>query len=275
MCAFDINEITKNLGVWGADTSREGMTGALLFNNQASSNKFGHIYLFGKFGTQTSNNIQFQSDITTNYTEENYAVNDHWAINPVKYTLQGLIGEVIYTPARGIVAPYAERARDFLTPLNILSPTVDNYTLSAVNLARQVDENIARYEQAAKTALRTSGMSIGYSTSNQQYIIEELEKLWTSRQLITIYTPYGAYSDMAIANVNGSQDKSKYQTTLEIQLQQWHTTGTITRKATKDEKSQLQRIQSSTTQQQGLAGVRKVQLNDGSFLYTTLGGYIK
>ncbi len=263
-----ISDFTKNkLKPFGDDTSRAIINvPSKLFDNASTSSKFGNLYLFQSFGQAGNCGLQLNSQITTHYTEENYAINDHWAVEPTKYTLSGLIGEVIYRDSTNWSNQAIGRIKNYLAPLGVISPSFDSYTQSAINLTNQVEETYRRYEQTAKQALRSAGISQGVTTSNQEYVVTQLETLVKNRVLVSIYTPYGTYTDMAITGVNVNQENSLYSSRLEVQLQQWHNVETKTRDATADEKAELARIQSALSSEGGIASTSEVETSSNSTL---------
>lgn len=266
------NKYVQSLSPYGNDTSRDKYkTPAILFTNATEGSKFPQMYLFSQFGQANTSSLNLTSQITTHYTEENYHINDHWALNPIQYTLTGLIGELIYRPAKNWSVKAEHAFIDYLKPLGIISPTFDSYTQSAITLTNAIEENYRRYENVAKKALRTIGVSDSVTSTNQQFVISQLEDLRRNRQLVTIYTPYGIYEDMALTIINANQENSQYQSSLEIQLQNWRTVNSETRNATKDEKSMLAKIQGGSTTQHGVIGTTQVDINNNSTLKNWFG----
>lgn len=245
-------------------------TGALLFTNSQSNGKFGQIYLFSQFGIAENSTFTRKSQITTHYTEENYAINDHWAVEPIEYILSGLIGEVIYRPSKNWANKLQEKIPNYVTGLSVISPTFDNYTTSAINLAQAVEESYNRYKQLAKNALRSIGYGSSPTTSNQKKVADELNSLIDNKQLVTVYTPFGVLENMAILNASLTQEKSLYQSRLEVTLQEWRDTATKTRKATEHEKSELARIQSAISSNSGQASSVNVSMSENSTLKSFL-----
>lgn len=245
-------------------------TGALLFTNSQSNGKFGQIYLFSQFGIAENSTFTRKSQITTHYTEENYAINDHWAIEPIEYILSGLIGEVIYRPSKNWANKFQEKIPNYVKGLSVISPTFDNYTTSAINLAQAVEESYNRYKQLAKNALRSIGYGSSPTTSNQKKVADELNSLIDNKQLVSVYTPFGVFENMAILNASLTQEKSLYQSKLEVTLQEWRDTATKTRKATEHEKSELARIQSAISSNLGQASSVNVRIRENSTIKSFL-----
>ena len=124
---------------------------AVLFTNKGSkNNKFGDIYLFNNFGYAVSNNIHSTSDITTHYMEDNVARQDHWSIAPEQYTLSGVIGEVVYNKPHLFTDFLQKRVTNYLQPITILSPTINSYTQSAINVVGQIEATLDRYGTIAQ-----------------------------------------------------------------------------------------------------------------------------
>lgn len=259
------NNITNFLG----DTSvrDEDKTGALLFTNSKNDNKFGQVYLFSRFGVCQNNSFSVQSEITSNFTEENYAIQDHWSIKPKQYSLSGLIGEIVYNPPTKFKS-FVQKGLDTIKPLSILSPTLDSYTQSIANVAQAVESSVDRYTQIAKQAFQNFNNIISDRTSNQEFVKEQLQDLMENRQLCTVYTPYGQIDNLAIIGINISQGAdTKYQSTLEVQFQEWRSTEILSRKATKDELSEWAAIQQSIETNNGVAATQNTELS--STLYKT------
>jgi len=230
---------------------------AILFTSN-SSDGFGNIYLFEKFGVTTTNTLKISSQITTHYMENNNAVQDHWAIAPIKYTLSGLIGEVIYTPPKKAVNFVQKYINNYLEPLNILSPTFDSYTQSAINTVQAVEASLRRYEQMAVNILNNITKYQAAKKTNQEFLANKLIALRDNRQLVNVWTPYGQFNGLAIQEASLTQNKTKYQSNLEVQFIQWRDVDTQKRAATEQEKATVVRTMKQQEQNLGNASQQKV-----------------
>ena len=235
------------------------MDPAVLFTSN-SKNGLGNIYLFEKFGVTTTNTIKFSSQITTHYMEDNSARQDHWAIQPIQYTLSGLIGEVIYTPPKLFTSFVQKYVTDYLKPLGTLSPVFDSYTQSAINTVQAVEASLRRYEQMAVNILNdiTKYQNPATRKTNQEIIANKLRELRNARQLVSVYTPYGQYNGLAIQDASLTQNNSKYQSNLEVQFIEWRDVTTQVRDATKEEQAMVIRMMKQQEQQQGNASQQNV-----------------
>ena len=148
-----VSYLQNDKGYW--DNQDLDKTPALLFVRSTNDAKFGDIYLFGKFGQCNNNTINVKSEITSHYVETNTSRQDHWALPPKTYTISGLIGEVIYTPPTTWSDFVDDNVAKYLTPLTVLSPTINNYTQTALNLTEQIEATAIRYGNMAKKIFST------------------------------------------------------------------------------------------------------------------------
>lgn len=112
-----------------------------------------------------------EADITDNWVESNYSLQDHIAIKPRIYRLRGCVGEVIYENVSRIISqlqgldsdkhpllnktmklmenptPLMENTANAVNGLSAFAPIVSNYTKLAMNVAKQIDSSYDRYYQ--------------------------------------------------------------------------------------------------------------------------------
>lgn len=237
-------------------TKEEINTPAMLFVKANDKAKFGNIYIFERFGIAKADTIKFSSQITTHYMEDNVAYQDHWAISPVGYTMSGLVGEVIFSSPTKWSSFIQEHFTDYLSPLNVLSPTFDNYTQRAINTVNQIEASYRRYEQIAKQFFQSFG-KIPTRVSNQEYVIKQLQSLRDNRQLVDVYTPFGEYKNLAIQDAQATQNGSKYQSSIEVQFLEWRNISTLKRVATEEEMATFAQAQKAEVEEQGQASTKK------------------
>lgn len=232
------------------------MAPALLFANNNKNDKFGNAYIFKRFGLAQSDSIKMSSQITTHYMEDNVARQDHWSIAPLSYSMSGLVGELVYSTPETWSNWVQQNVTDYLKPLSVLSPTFDSYTQSAINALQTVEASYKRYEQIARQIFSSFG-ALPTRQSNQEYLIKTLQNLRDNRQLVSVYTPFGTYDNLAIENISGTQNNSKYQSTIEISFIQWREVGTETREATEQDRALIAQYAKARVEQQGQASTRK------------------
>ena len=268
-----VNNLITNAKNYLSDTSNlyDEVTGALLFTNSNSNDDyFGQVYLFTKFGSCTDNSLNISSEITSNYTEANVFVNDHWSIKPLQYTISGLVGEVIYRPptkyksfVQNIISP--------IMPFTKLSPTLDSYTQGALNIVQGIENTVNRYTQIARQSFQAITNIAVTRESNQRKVYQELRDLMYNRQLVKVWTPYEKLENLAITNVSLRQDATtRFQSTIEIQFQEWRDVESFAREATKEEKTEWAKISQAVETNGGNIATKKTELN--STLYTLFKG---
>lgn len=256
---------------WNEGTNTQNIVPAALFT-RSSTAALPQVYLFAQFGLAQGADIGQQSQITTHYTERNNAINDHWAVNPLTYSLKGLIGELIYSaPTKWANAsPY--HTSPIYDILSIISPTMDNATRSAYNIYQHTEAVADRYRQMVRSALSNVGViKTQTQKTNQEYVFQQLRLLVLNRQLVRVLTPYGWLEDMAPINVRMSQNNQRYVSELTVDFQEWLKVGDLAqRAATKQEKAQMARLQQSVEQNNGQASTTAVEDRE-TILYRAVG----
>lgn len=258
--------ITKTVQDW-LDQKENELIGGVLFSESTN----GQILLFNNFGICTQNNLSLKSDITNHYTEENYWINDHWAINPPQYTLSGLIGELIYTVPEG----WAQKIESLygltgLGLLSVLSPTLGSYTSSVLNITRKVQSVVNKYINIAKQsankikdfALKKAGITVVKKT-NQRRVLDELENLMNNRILVNVVTPYGTYNRLAIIAINIRQNENtRFISDIEITFQKWRSVDELYTDVNSEKMlADVAAAQKAPEKQKGLIGTIKSNVN--------------
>ena len=228
---------------------------------QIELNKDTFRYLF--FNTVTDDTINFQSNITDNWVENNTAIQDHIAISPVSITMRGLIGELVYTSEqaykdyeRALAQANAINSEDSvlasfgdfftlkddgkLTAISAYFPEVSNITQRAQNMWNM-------HEAASKKAQRIgniltgqaknnlsskmnaySGLNSNLQQSELKRICEEIKEYWINRKSFTVNTPFGDFENMYIVSVSLHQGNENFIGEVDITLKQLRFTQTIT-----------------------------------------------
>lgn len=258
--------ITKTVQDWLNQKENE-LIGGVLFSESTN----GQILLFNNFGICTQNNLSLKSDITNHYTEENYWINDHWAINPPQYTLSGLIGELIYTVPEG----WAQKIESLYGPtglglLSVLSPTLGSYTSGILNVTRKVQSVVNKYINIAKQsankikdfALKKAGITVVKKT-NQRRVLDELENLMNNRILVNVVTPYGTYNRLAIVAINIRQNENtRFISDVEITFQKWRSVDESYADVNSEKMlADVAAAQKAPEKQKGLIGTVKSNIN--------------
>lgn len=218
-------------------------------------------YLF--FNTVTNDTVNFQSQITDNWVENNTAIHDHIAISPVTITMYGLVGELVYTSLeaeldyeRELAQANAINSQDSilaqfgnipltdiggkLTAISAYFPEVSNITQMAQNMWN-------RHEAASRKAIRISniltnqnkqtlkakmnsysGLSSNLRESKLKEACETLKNYWLNRKPLVADTPFGDFENMYITSVALNQGNENFIGEISITLKQLRFTQTLT-----------------------------------------------
>jgi hypothetical protein len=148
--------------------------------------------------------VRLESDITDHFVEDNTAVQDQIALKPEEVTVHGLVGELVQTQAQ--VDNAAQTLIDALPSNDDLAP---GYT-EAQAAALAADDAQAALVTAADTSV---GSLKGYFTdrtplnpTNQAQAFAYFYQLWLGRQMFTVDSPWGFFTNMAIKSCTAVQD---------------------------------------------------------------------
>lgn len=156
------------------------------------------------FNIEDDNAFDLESDITQYTTEDNSAVQDHIALRPETVSVRGIVAEL--TLAQPTV-PRVARNGDPLPAAPGLAPQL---TPGAVQTQAELAASQAREQVAVSDA---QSLFDFYNTragrqpneTTQQRIAGYFYQLWKGRQLFTVETPWGFFTNMAISTANFSQ----------------------------------------------------------------------
>lgn len=159
------------------------------------------------FDTRGDEEITLESDITDNWVEDNSTMQDHIGLKPMTITLSGYVGELTNSPQN---AP--EQVNKPITPITqttaFLAPKL---TTQAQYILNRVTEVYDIYQKANQETGRfedkMGGIQVPAEASRQQQAFGKFYEMWETRQLSTIYTPFGAYNSMAIMSINATQSE--------------------------------------------------------------------
>lgn len=268
-------------------------------------------YLF--FNTVTDDTVNFQSNITDNYVENNTAIQDHIAISPVTITMRGLIGELVYNSEvaakefeSALAQAEAQNSKDAilasfgdiyklkdsgkLTAISAYLPEVSNVTQRAQNMW---DLHEAAYKKASRIAniltgqannsLSTkmnaySGLNSNLTESQLKKICEEIKDYWINRKSFVAQTPFGDFDNMYIQSVTLHQGNENFIGEVDITLKQLRFAQSLTTEADQDVLAKYNAMARAEIENNGKAGDRKSSVAKeftDKYLGTTPGSGIK
>ncbi len=142
------------------------------------------------------------SDTTDHFVEQNYAIQDHVALKPIRFTLKGFEGELINIIGAG--------TNPIINTILALAPLTDIVPVFNVQDG-QVYSDIA--ESNAQSASVISNLQslfslisdLGTVQTNQQAACNFFLNMRNNRQLVTIQTPYGLLTNYIIESFRALQ----------------------------------------------------------------------
>lgn len=163
------------------------------------------VFVFDYEGEQS---LQFKSDITDHYIEDNTSIQDHIALPPERITTHGFIGELNdITPK--LLQPLKTAALK-LTTLVAYAPAVSetaDIAFQEAQYAYQLAINAANAAVSAWTSIAGGGGGKPVQ-SKQQVALTTLYQYWAKRSLFTVQTPWAIFTNMAIESCRAVQDES-------------------------------------------------------------------
>lgn len=225
-------------------------------------------YLF--FQTVTDDSVNFQSQITDNWVENNTAIHDHIAISPITITMQGFIGELVYTSEQAELDYERELAQanannskgatllqfgDYLTltdlggkltAISAYFPEVSNATQMAQNAWNRHEASARKAERIFNILFNQntqtlgskmsaySGLSSNLKESKLKEVCEVLKNYWLNRLPLVADTPFGDFENMYITSVTLHQGNENFIGQISVTLKQLRFTQTLTTEADKE-----------------------------------------
>lgn len=149
--------------------------------------------------------VTHTAQITDHYTEENYTVQDHIAFDPLKITLSGRVGELVYR--KSAAAKYVEQVLGRLGPLGVLQPGVSTKAAQYISEGERLADSVGSALSELGTLFDIVTGS-DPSLNKQQKAFKMFEVFFYGRALLTVQTPWKTYDDMAIETWSADQDNT-------------------------------------------------------------------
>lgn len=175
--------------------------------NQAIISPLGDPYTIGIsgliFDIVGDVGVKASSNITDNFVEQNYSIQDHWAQKPLIVTMRGYAAEQVsvFTPN---VIQQIFAAVSGLVPLSGLGPNFNLQDLefyNSLNSVAQLGQNVINSVSSIFQLFNQAATLI----TRQQSVFQFLLNMWQTRQLATVETPYAVYQNMAIDDLDAVQ----------------------------------------------------------------------
>lgn len=172
------------------------------------------------FSIPSTDQIQFQSQITDHVLQDNFTIQDHIALQPLRVTMTGIICELVWEKSSARDIQYAIQVINRLQSVNILMPRLAQKANSAIATYNSVKQQV---EQGFKTFNSLDALYNGKqpSPSKQQQAYTKLKDMWLGRDLCTVVTPWENFGNMAIESLSLEQaEDTRDQTTISVTFKQ-------------------------------------------------------
>ena len=222
------------------------------------------VYIFDTRGEEEAT---LESDITDNWVEDNTSMQDHIGLKPMTITLRGYVGELTNKLPKELTE-LQEKAynslgdwRRFVPNANIMaaSPFAPTLTTQAQYIVNRANEVYGIYKKANRTISRLEDRMEQIPTpdvTNQQKVWGRFYELWEKRSLVSVYTPFGVFTSMAILSLNARQEEeSSYISEFSVTFKKVRIAGEI--KTYNDEDKQKQAQAALTLSEQKDKGIKK------------------
>lgn len=215
-----------------------------------------------------------EADITDNWVESNYTLQDHIAIKPRVYRLKGCVGEVLYENISLVEQffedfksnhPVFQKTMGVLDKVSVLSGTVGNATRSVLNIIKQIESSVDRYYQMTNKFLNTQY----YRGKRQKIVYEVLQQMLRNR--VPVKLKDLAYNDTGqisandynrlyfIQSVSAHQGNNAFISDIEVTVKEFRIATTKTTKVDKNKFGGYASTQKTETAQNGSANTQEVE----------------
>ncbi len=254
------------------------------------------------FDVITDESIEIINQITDNYVENNTAIQDHIAQNPLVISISGISGENVfkYDPAvanqllaearlqaaktgYGInlnnlqvdsfwdLVGLGSKAKELnkLSAISVLYPPVSNYMQVAMNAVELVDAAVSKYNNlydsiwGKELGNQQVLGSFAENTTRLQAIYNNLSQLRANNTPLIATTPWGVFNNIYIQSVRLKQGNQLYSTDIEMTLKQLRFSNVTTTAADKDVMAKYNEYARAQVENNGTA-------QGNSILYNTL-----
>lgn len=151
-------------------------------------------FLFDIVGDEA---IELTTDTTDHYVEDNTAIQDQAALRPEKVTVRGLVAELV------LVNPREEQVAPVTNSLPTNPGFEPELTPGATQTLDETEETDALQDNGIESGQSLYGLykqqaSQRPNQSRQEQVFGYFYQLWKGRQLFTVQTPWGVFTNMIL-----------------------------------------------------------------------------
>lgn len=154
------------------------------------------------FDVEGETSVTLESDITDHYVEDNSAIQDHWAVRPVRVTLRSYVGELVYRNERQPI----EGLQRVVSKLTTVSSYLPQITDTAERIKSSIADGIT-FDDAVSNAVNLWDLTkdLNPSATEQQKAYLYFKALQQQRMVVSLQTPFEFLQNMAIESLVARQ----------------------------------------------------------------------
>jgi hypothetical protein len=164
------------------------------------------------FDIPSGESVDQSCDITDHWIETGSFINDHAVIKPVRITLSGFVGNLVYrSPQPGELGYALSNLSSKLTEVDAyVGPFTDQYTAKAAKTLERASYVANQVDAISKRATNILKYFAGdgQQINPMQLAYLQLSGLHRSKQVVTVQTPWEYFPKMMIESITSSQDET-------------------------------------------------------------------
>ena len=220
-----------------------------------------------------------EADITDNWVESNYTLQDHIAIKPRIYRIRGCVGEVLYENIYRAIDKYEDfkanhsvfnKTVDTINNIASLSGFVSNYTRAAINVVKQIESSFDRYKKVfdnftKANQIRGKRQAVLYEIlvyMMQNRVPVKLTKLAFGEEIIPEFYTYD--KNYFIQSVSAHQGDNAFISDIEVTIKEIRVAVTKTTKVDSKKFGGYAATQKTEQASNGLAKGENIKTSTGS-----------
>lgn len=244
------------------------------------------------FDVITDESIELINQITDNWVENNTAIQDHIAQNPLVISISGISGEKVFRYDPAVANQLLAEARlqaakmgyginlnnlqassfwdlvglgaqakelNKLSVISVLYPPVSNYMQVAMNAVELVDAAASKYSNIYNSIFNKESNneqilgSFSDNTTRLKSVYNNLSQLRDNNIPLVTITPWGIFDNMYIQSVRLKQGNQLYVTDIEMTLKQLRFSNVTTTAADKNVMAQYNAYARANVENNGVA----------------------
>lgn len=175
-----------------------------------------------KFNIPQTEQVRFENEITDQYVESNYAIQDHIARKPIVITLSGLVGDYFYSVNQiedmlALVTPTITLVKEFIPAIsNVTQKKKIEYTNEQKQKLIKQDNGSYKVLVNGKQNQYEFNMMDLFTLFQSLYKLKSpqaraflfFEAMWKSGARFSVETTWKRYNNMAILSVTPKRDNN-------------------------------------------------------------------